>query len=385
MIAFIPLRGGSKSIPGKNIKSFCGKPLCYWTIKAAEDALAVSSVIVATDDESIINTVQSFNFPKVVVYRRSAENAQDNSSTESVMIEWIEKQKSINAQYFALIQATNPFLTPADIDKALSLLQEKRGDSLLTCVNNKRFFWTAAGQPINYDFRKRPRRQDFEGVMMENGALYINTIENIRKHSNRLSGEIVVYEMPEYTAFEIDEPDDWLIMEKLFAKHYTPTKTKRIKLFITDVDGVLTDAGMYYTESGDELKKFNTHDGMGLKFIKDHGVKTALITTENTKMVERRAKKLSIDYLYQGKGFGSKLESALDICKKEGIDIAEVAYVGDDINCKQLLESVGVAACPANALDIIKSIPGIIHLNKKGGDGAVREFIDWLIEYNLVP
>ncbi len=159
----------------------------------------------------------------------------------------------------------------------------------------------------------------------------------------------------------------------------------RIKLFLSDVDGVLTDAGMYYTENGDELKKFNTHDGMGFNLLAKEGIKTGIITTENTKLVERRAAKLKLDYLYQGKGFGNKLDAALEICAKEGITIQEVAYVGDDVNCISLLEAVGLAACPANAVKKVKAIPGIIHLEKNGGDGAVREFIDMILDGEVAP
>ncbi|MEO6497704.1 MAG: HAD hydrolase-like protein, partial [Mucilaginibacter sp.] len=144
------------------------------------------------------------------------------------------------------------------------------------------------------------------------------------------------------------------------------------------VDGVLTDAGMYYTESGDELKKFNTHDGMGFNMLKQAGIKTGIITTENTNMVARRAQKLKLDHVYQGKGFGSKLEIALEICEQEGIGIDEVAYIGDDINCIDLLTAAGVKACPPNSTHRVKAIPGILHLGTKGGDGAVREFIEWL-------
>lgn len=165
----------------------------------------------------------------------------------------------------------------------------------------------------------------------------------------------------------------------------TKNNTMRIKLFLSDVDGVLTDAGMYYTESGDELKKFNTHDGMGFNLLAKEGIKTGIITTENTKLVERRAAKLKLDYLYQGKGFGNKLDAALEICAKEGITIQEVAYVGDDVNCISLLEAVGLAACPANAVKKVKAIPGIIHLEKKGGDGAVREFIDMILDGEVAP
>ncbi|HPI11712.1 MAG TPA: HAD hydrolase family protein [Catalimonadaceae bacterium] len=155
----------------------------------------------------------------------------------------------------------------------------------------------------------------------------------------------------------------------------------KIKIFLTDVDGVLTDAGMYYTESGDELKKFNTHDGMGMKLIQQAGVKTGIITTENTKIVERRAAKLKVDYLYQG--VYPKVNAAKEICEKEGVSLDEVAYIGDDVNCLELLSCVGLAACPANALPKIKAIPGIKILEKAGGEGAVREFIDWIMDNQL--
>ena len=149
---------------------------------------------------------------------------------------------------------------------------------------------------------------------------------------------------------------------------------------MTDVDGVLTDSGMYYSEAGDELKKFNAHDGMGLQLIRQKGIKTGIITSEDTKLVERRFQKLKLDYLYQGKREGGKLASAREICEREAITLSEVAYIGDDVNCFELLSSVGLAACPADALDIIKNIPGIVQLKKKGGEGCVREFVEMIMK-----
>jgi len=159
----------------------------------------------------------------------------------------------------------------------------------------------------------------------------------------------------------------------------TEHQTSDIKLLLTDVDGVLTDSGMYYSEAGDELKKFNTHDGMGLQLIRQKGIKTGIITSEDTKLVERRFQKLKLDYLYQGKREGGKLASVKEICEKEGITLANVAYIGDDVNCFELLSSVGTAACPSDALDAIKNIPGIILMKKKGGEGCVREFAEMIL------
>lgn len=138
---------------------------------------------------------------------------------------------------------------------------------------------------------------------------------------------------------------------------------------------------MYYTESGDELKKFNTHDGMGMKLLREAGVKTGIITTENTKIVERRAAKLKVDYLYQGAY--PKVAAAQEIIDKEGITWSEVAYIGDDVNCLELLQKVGLAACPANALPKVKALPGILHMQKSGGEGVVREFIELIFERYL--
>lgn len=152
-----------------------------------------------------------------------------------------------------------------------------------------------------------------------------------------------------------------------------------IKLFLTDVDGVLTDCGMYYSENGDELKKFNTRDGMGFELLAKAGIKTGIITSENTLLVERRAAKLKVDYLYQGKREGGKLAAALEICEREGIDLKNVAYIGDDINCMDLLTSVGFAACPSDAMEMVKNINNIFVLNYKGGEGVVREFAEYIL------
>lgn len=380
-IAFIPVRCGSKSIPFKNIKEFCGKPLVYWNLEALENSKNINKIFVATDCEEIKNVVISFGFSKVEVYDRDKENSSDTATTESVMLEFINKKNFKDSDLFFLVQATSPLTQTKDFDKALEILKNENTDSLLTCIRTKRFFWDKNANPINYDFTNRPRRQDFDGLFMENGAFYINSIENIKKDKNRLSGKIAIYEMEEFTAVEIDEEDDWLIAEKMMYKYILSKRKKelQIKLFLSDVDGTLTDAGMYYGENSEEFKKFNTHDGKGFELLRKAGIKTGIITSENTKIVANRAKKLKVDYLYQGLEHKGKLDIAKEICEKEGIKLEEVAYIGDDINCKELLQSVGLAACPANALEEIKNIPSIIKLSKCGGDGAVREFVEKIL------
>lgn len=382
VIAFIPVRGGSKSIPLKNIKLFCGKPLVCWNIEALERCSAVDQIVVATDSDKIEEVVTSRTYQKTKVYRRSAENACDTASTESVMLEYIQAVHLDPDDIFMLVQATSPLTESVHFAEALSMYREKGYDSILTCVRNYRFFWNENGTSLNYDYRSRPRRQNFSGMLMENGAFYINTVKNILTFRNRLSGNIGIYVMPEYTATEIDEPDDWGILEDLMCRHVLakqPVSNKPIKLFLCDVDGTLTDAGMYYSETGDEMKKFNTRDGMGFQMLRNAGIKTGIITSETTRIVENRAKKLKVDFLCQGKCDGGKLAAATDICQTMGISMDEVAYIGDDVNCMELLEAAGVKACPADACERIKSMPAIHIMRKAGGDGCVREFIELLI------
>ena len=382
-IAFIPVRRGSKSIPFKNIKEFCAKPLVYWNLEALQNSRNIDEVYVATDCKEIKDIVSGFKLPKVKVYDRNTQNANDTASTESVMLEFIDKKNFNDDDLFLLVQATSPLTQTRDFDEALEKLEEEGADSLLTCVRTKRFYWNDDSTPLNYDYKNRPRRQNFDGMLMENGAFYINNIQNIKKYKNRLSGKISIYEMKEYTVVEIDEDDDWHIAEKFMYKYVLNNRPKKkIKLFLSDVDGTLTDSGMYYGENGEEFKKFNTHDGKGFELLRKAGIKTGVITSENTKIVENRAKKMKVDYLYQGLEHKGKLRVAKEICKKENITLEEVAYIGDDINCKELLESVGICACPQNSINEIKNIPNILQLSIKGGDGAVREFINNILKSN---
>lgn len=382
IIAFVPVRGGSKSIPLKNIKPFCGKPLVYWIAASLQASSKVDRIVVATDSDEISETVKSFQFDKVSIYRRMPENATDTASTESVMLEYIRAADLADDAVMILAQATSPLTQTVHVDEALDWYKKGNFDSLLTCVVNKRFFWNKDGTTRNYDYKNRPRRQDFEGQWMENGAFYINTVKNIKQFKNRLSGKIGIYEMPEYTAFEIDEEDDWLILEKLMSKHVLSQRPmQKVKLFLSDVDGVLTDSGMFYGESGEETKRFNTRDGMGFSLLRKAGIKTGIITSESRNLVERRAKKLKVDFLKQGVAGVGKLEAAQEICREAGVDLSQTSYVGDDLNCYELLSHVGFPACPADASDEILSIPGIKILSKKGGEGCVREFIDEILRF----
>src|SRR5881397_335478 len=151
----------------------------------------------------------------------------------------------------------------------------------------------------------------------------------------------------------------------------------RMRLFAMDVDGVLTDGGMYYSESGDELKKFNTRDGMGIKLLQRAGLITALITMEETKLVTRRAEKLAIPEVHQGAR--DKLAVMREMVARHGLTLQQVAYIGDDVNDLEVLNAVGFSAAPADALPAVRNAVDYV-CRQKGGEGAVREVADLILE-----
>lgn len=293
----------------------------------------------------------------------------------------LEFAQRVEFSTVVLIQATAPLLSTADLDIALKNYIDSSADSMLSVVRQKRFIWEDSAHgfiPLNYDIFHRPLRQDFQGYLIENGAFYVTSKEALLETKNRLSGTIIYHEMDAGSYIEIDEPNDWIIAEQLM-KIRSPqksVKSPRIKLFITDVDGVLTDNGMYYSENGDELKKFNTRDGVGLQLLRENGIQTAIFTAENTHLVANRAKKLRFDHLYQGTK--DKLKQLHELCDKIEISLENVAFIGDDINDSDMLLNVGLSACPNDAVDQNRRIVDYI-CHAKGGEGCVREFAEFIL------
>jgi len=151
----------------------------------------------------------------------------------------------------------------------------------------------------------------------------------------------------------------------------------KIKLVITDVDGVLTDGGLYYTSDGLIMKKFNVKDGMGMRLLKDLGVKNAIITTDTSQLIKIRGERLKVDYLFLG--IWDKENKLHEICASEKISTDEVAFIGDDVNDIGIINNSGFSACPSDAVEGIKDIVDLV-LTQKGGDGAFRQLADLIIK-----
>ena len=380
-VAFIPVRSGSKGITDKNIKTFAGMPLVFWACQAATQVEQISTVFVSTDSQEYAAIINSFLFSKVKVIMRSANTSSDSATTEAAMLEFANQHSFDN---IVLLQATSPFLSTRDLVGGIEKFKLNKYDSLLSVVRQKRFVWKSNQQgivqPENYNPISRPRRQDWDGMLIENGAYYITTEKNLKASGSRLSGTIGFWEMSEESYTEIDSETDWLLVEHLFTQNrrrsHRNIAVKNIQLVVMDVDGVLTDAGMYYSEKGDELKKFNTRDAKGLELLRANGIKTAIITSENTDLLERRARKMKIDYIFQG--IQNKLECLRGLLTSLELKPEHVLYIGDDLNDLEVLKFVGFACCPADAVNEVKQSTDYI-CTHNGGAGCVREVCDYLL------
>lgn len=379
-VAIIPLRKGSKGIPGKNKKKMLGRPLFSWVLGAAIFS-DLDAVYVFTDDAEILAFIEKEYAwsPKVKGLLRAAENANDTASTESTMLEFAEK---INYDFdmLCLLQATSPMTTTANINEAIAKMYVPDTVSVLSVVKTHRFTWNEDGTPQNYDVFNRPRRQDFNGLLMENGAIYLTTKEAFVSSQNRVSGKIGLIEMPEETLHEIDSLSDWTIIENLLANRQKQQKKQDpINYLVLDVDGVFTDGCVYYGSEGELMKKFDMRDGMGLEILRQHSVEVVVITSENSELVAKRMQKLQIKHAFLG--VKDKFSFLQNFINEQKTTWSHLAYVGDDVNDLAGLCTVGWSFAPNNATTVVKHNVDVV-LNNNSANGAIREVCEWLMKYN---
>ena len=211
-VAFIPVRAGSKSIKNKNITLVNNKPLIYWTVSVA-NASNLDKVFVSTDSDEIKSVVESFGLEKVKVIGRSKESSSDNATSETALIEFAQNYEFDNVVF---MQATSPLTQTSDINGALKKFLNSDKKSLISTIKRHQFLWDTKGTPMNYDPNKRPRRQEWDGYYIENGAFYISSKKEILRIGCRITPPVDFWEMSEQNIFEIDEPKDIEIIEKLF-------------------------------------------------------------------------------------------------------------------------------------------------------------------------
>lgn len=212
-ICFIPLRKGSKGIPGKNIKFLCGKPLFCWVLDTLIQSGISDEIWIATDCIQVEEYINEYYEDKVSLFRRCEQNAADHSPTIDVVLEFLEKMKYSPSDYLVLLQATSPFTTTSDLKKLFSILENGQCTSCISCHRLKKFRWDEEGIPLDYTFSSKPRRQDYKGLLIETGSFYVSTIHAILKQRQLLSGKIEIIEVGAAGMIDIDEDEDWRLAE----------------------------------------------------------------------------------------------------------------------------------------------------------------------------
>lgn len=212
--------------------------------------------------------------------------------------------------------------------------------------------------------------QNIKGLCSKFGVKYNEFLEDLDVDN---VSELTVYDLEAVCEeYEVDLLS--LLFKPLFNKEMWNKKLKNIKLLVLDVDGVMTDGGMYYTESGDQFKKYNTKDGMAIQHLVKSDFQIAIISSGyKTEMVKSRAELLGIQNCYIGRD--PKIDILKQFCAKLKIELDNVALIGDDVNDLDMIKKIGFSACPSDAVNSVKTQVDVI-LSKKGGDGCVREFID---------
>ena len=225
-LAIIPARGGSKGVPGKNLRALGGQPLIAWSVRSALAAERIDTVLVSTDSEAIAQAAREAGAQ--VPFLRPAELATDAAPTEPVMshaIAWYAAQGTA-FDLVVLLQPTSPLRRAGTIDAAIARLEEEAADSLVGVCPSHHFFWRQGddGAEALYDYRNRPRRQDIrpeERRYRETGSIYVSRADAFQQAGNRLSGKIALFEMAEEEGWEIDSEADFAILEGLIALEQT--------------------------------------------------------------------------------------------------------------------------------------------------------------------
>jgi len=396
VLALIPARGGSKGLPGKNIKSLGGYPLIGYSIAAALNAKLVSRTVVTTDDPEIADKAREYGAE--VPFLRPTEFAQDDSLDLPVFqhaLNWFSEHEGYSPDIVVQLRPTSPFRPPELVDEAIQILIDNPGASSVRGVvpskENPFKMWmiepdgkmiplleTEFEEPFNMP------RQELPSSYWQTGHIDVVSAETIINGS--MSGqEIYSHIIDPLFSVDLDNLQDWqraeMRLKSLGSQIILPPREKNIipelvSLLVLDFDGVLTDDRVYVNQHGEETVAAHRGDGMGIAQVKKAGIEVVILSKEKNPVVKARADKLGIP-VYQG--IDEKGPELISILADRGISSDRVVYLGNDINDLPCFPLVGLAAAVADSHPFVIEKAQLV-LSKKGGHGAVRELCDLLLE-----
>ncbi len=394
VIAVIPARGGSKSIPGKNIKLFNGHPLIAYSIAAGLKAKMVERVIVSTDDPRIAAVARYYGAE--IPFLRPHELAMDGTPDFPVyahVLEWLYEKQGYCPDIIVQLRPTSPLRPQGCVDDAIRiLLRNPRADSVrgVTLAGQNPYkmwylrkkFLTPIVKSKIYEAYNAPR-QKLPKVFWQTGhidAVRISTIS--KKHS--LSGKFIAPLYIDHVyASDLDTLVDWKFAEWVLSQENLPVIRpdvapyffRGIRLLVLDFDGVFTDNRVYITDSGKEAVKCSRSDGMGLSMLKELGIRIIVLSSEVNPVVSARCRKLKLRCF---QGLKDKAIFFKNIMSEEGCSANQTVYLGNDKNDIGCMRLAGCSAVVSDAHpEAIKAADFV--LSKPGGKGAIRELCDLII------
>ena len=377
-MAVIPARGGSKGVPGKNLRRVGGRSLVERAVDACLDASAIDRVYVSTDDSGIADAARAAG---AEVVERPANLSGDTASSESALLHALDTLAADGGdpEVVVFVQCTSPFLDPEDLDEAVSRITDGKADAVFAAVPTYEFLWRSGphGQAsgINHDAAYRPRRQDREPHFRETGAFYAMTVAGFREARHRFFGRTQIVPVTELSAVEIDHEHD-LVLASALAPALDRRSGVDVDVVITDFDGVHTDDAALVNEDGYESVRVSRSDGLGIERLRQAGVPILILSKETNRVVRARAAKLGVEVLH---GIEAKAEVVRDWLERQGVDPARAAYLGNDINDLGAMGLVGWPLAVSDAHPEVRRAARRV-LSRPGGHGAVRELCDLVLE-----
>lgn len=398
-VAIIPARGGSQGVPRKNLMPVGGVPLIVRAVRAARAARTVDLVAVTTDDREIAEAATAAG---AIVVRRPASLAGGTASSESALLHAIDALEgrrdgdrapgndgddsdgagqSIAVSTVVFVQATSPFIDPADIDRGVDLVTAGRFDSVFSAHETYGFLWASTpggvARAVNHDAAHRPRRQDREPHYIETGAFYIFDAAGFRAAGHRFFGRIGIVHVAERTAIEIDDPHQLEVARALapFIDRAGPDQTIDVDAVVTDFDGVHTDDTAFVDGDGGEHVRVSRSDGLGVARLRRAGIPMLILSTETHPVVAARAAKLRAEVR---QAVDDKASALSEWAAGHGIPLSRVAYLGNDVNDLAAMALVGWPVAVADARPEVRAAARRV-LGRRGGDGAVRELAELVL------
>jgi YrbI family 3-deoxy-D-manno-octulosonate 8-phosphate phosphatase len=378
--AIIPARGGSKGVPGKNLRRIGGRSLIERAIDACRASRLVDAVYVSTDDAEIAATAEAAG---ARVIMRPAELSSDTASSESALLHALDQLIMVGEEpeIVVFVQCTSPFIAPDDLDRGVELIIHDYADSVFSAVATYDFLWRATDRfglvsGLNHDPAVRLRRQDREPDFRETGAFYVMSAPGFRAAQHRFFGRTAVVHVPELTAVDIDHLND-LIVAGTVAQVMEPSQEIDVDAVITDFDGVHTDDAVIVAQDGRESVRVSRADGLGIERLRSVGIPLLIVSKEINPVVQARAAKLGVELMHSVE---DKRRVVREWLAERQIPADRAAYLGNDVNDLGPMGLVGWPVAVADAHRAVQQAARLV-LTRPGGYGAVRELCDLIIEY----